>query len=464
MSQMESGSEVGQSAEDMSQEVESTGAMKKHIQGEPGLAPIVAVQFLYMLALAISASNFPFIWTTLPWSGGEEVRGATLSTFGVFANASAEFLSASLVGVMSDRYGRKPFLIVSCVGQIIDFTTAGLAAKSPWGGLPAISAHAQPSLWMLSARVIAGLCGNLTIFTKAYMGDVSTAETGSRNFALLFACICSSFLVGMPLGGLLSKMGLGVPMFAASALNLVNMFVIGFWLQESLRPEHRTPIVWRKANPVGALQFLLSTRFLLLFGAMTFLDQFSLNLLHSVFFQYCKIVFGVEKGASISLIITFAVVSIMSLVVMRSPWFLKRYGELFIVRLGYFLTCAAFACLAVVSYTKVFLLMFPCVMILAMGMVSGPVQTAIATRCVGDDQQGALQAANGSLDVIGKMVSAGLVTGLFQPIMQINQPGIIWWVACLTATGGVWSACSLHRFLPATFTAFPSPHSDAPEP
>lgn len=436
----------------------------KETTGLKSIAPIFAVQFMFMLALALSASNFPFIWTTLPWSRGSEVRGATLSTFGVFANAFAEFLSAAFLGVLSDRYGRKPFLILSCLGQIIDFTTAGMATEGAVHGVPKIAAAARPALCMLSARLLAGFCGNLTIFTKAYLGDVSTAKTSSRNFALLFVSVGGSFLLGMPLGGFLSRRSMRLPMMVAALLNLVNMLLIIFTVKESLRPENRTQVVWRKANPVGALQFLLSTRFLLLFGVMTFLDQFALSLLHHVFFQYCKIVFDVPKRSSIILIMVFAVVSIFSVVLIQSPRVLKRYGEISILRVGYVLTCVAFACLALVSYTKLFMLLFPCMLILAMGAVSGPVQNAIATRCVGDNEQGILQAANGSLDVVGKMVSAGMVSVLFQPIMSINQPAIIWWIASVLAMAGVWAAFNLHRYLPATFQAFPSSKDVAGEP
>jgi len=460
-----------ESVSEISEEMDNAGAGKTHAAEkesmEPwSIAPILLVQFLYMLALAMSAPNYPFIWTTMPYASGDEVKGATLSLFGVFSNAFAEFLSASLLGVMSDRYGRKPFLLLSCLGQVIDFTTAGLAVQglNEMGvHLPTITAHLKPVCWMLSARVIAGLCGNLTIFTKAYVGDVSTAETSSKHFALLFACVISSVLVGMPLGGVLSRRSLRAPMMAASALNLMNMILVCF-LRESLKPEHRTPVVWRRANPVGVLQFLLSSRFLLFFGIMTFMDQFSISLIHNVFFQYCKIVFEVEKRSSIMLIITFCLASIISLVLIQCPMILRRCGEITIVRAGYSLTCAAFACLALVSYTRLFLLMFPCMILLAVGAVSGPVQTAIATRCVTDSEQGTLQAANGSLDVIGKMASAGLVSVLFQPVMKIDQPGIIWWTACLTALGGVWIAFNLHRFLPPTFKAFPSSLPDASEP
>merc|ERR1712150_266652 len=96
-------------------------------------------------------------------------------------------------------------------------------------------------------------------------------------------------------------------------------------------------------------------------------------------------------------------------------------------------------------------LMYPCAVLLAVGQISGPTQTGIATRCVSVEEQGTLQAANGSLDVIGKMASAGLVAVLFKPVVNIGQPGAIWWIGSGTLLGGIWIAFNLKRCLPPTF-------------
>merc|ERR1712187_168595 len=105
-------------------------------------------------------------------------------------------------------------------------------------------------------------------------------------------------------------------------------------------------------------------------------------------------------------------------------------GEIFTVKLGYSISCVTFASFAIVSYMPFFELMYACAILLACGQISSPTQTGIAIRCISESEQGTFQAANGALDVLGKIVSAALVAATFKPLTRIGQPGVIWWIAC----------------------------------
>lgn len=416
------------------------------------IVPIVAVQFLYMVGLAMTVPVFPFIWTSTPMASGDDVRGATLHANGIFINAAAEFFSASFLGVLSDRFGRRPFLALASLGQVIDFAVAALATprlrdmfEDTWGHL-----SEQPALYMVIARTLAGLLGNLTIFAKASVADLNIAESSTRNFAFLAASIGLGFIIGTPVGGILAKrFGLHVPMTIASCLNGLSIIII-WHIPEPLLAKNRRPVVWLKANPFGVLSFLRSSRFLKFFAAMALLDQFSLSLVTTLMVPYSVTVFGVDKSVVTTLVLAFGVTQ-LGLFALFLRRIVMTFGEIAVMQAGYIVSWASYVALAVISYMGVFPLMYVACILLGVGTISGPTQTAIASRCVEKSEQGVLQAANGSLDVVGKMLASGLVSLTFKPLVHAGQPGVIWWIASLVLLPGVAIALRVLQLLPPGF-------------
>ncbi|QJB31734.1 TCR/Tet family MFS transporter [Chitinophaga oryzae] len=156
--------------------------------------------------------------------------------------AITQFLFAPVIGNLSDRYGRRPVLLLSLLGFGIDYIILALA---PHYG------------WLFIGRVIAGITGASFTTATAYIADVSTDETSkAKNFGLIGAAFGLGFVLGPALGALLATWGIRAPFYAAAALCLLNCLYGYFLLPESLAKENRRPFEWKRANPFGSLKFL----------------------------------------------------------------------------------------------------------------------------------------------------------------------------------------------------------------
>src|SRR6478752_6270216 len=154
------------------------------------------------------------------------------------ANAIMQFVCAPILGNLSDKYGRRPVLLLSLLGFGIDYLFLALAPS--YG-------------WLFVGRIIAGITGASFTTASAYIADVSTNETRAKNFGLLGAAFGLGFIIGPAAGGLLAHYGLRVPFFVAAACCLLNALYGYFVLPESLSKENRRKFEWRRANPVGSL-------------------------------------------------------------------------------------------------------------------------------------------------------------------------------------------------------------------
>ncbi|RPD39848.1 TCR/Tet family MFS transporter [Chitinophaga barathri] len=156
--------------------------------------------------------------------------------------AIMQFVFAPVVGNLSDRYGRRPVLLLSLLGFGIDYIILALA---PTYG------------WLFVGRVIAGITGASFTTASAYIADVSTDETSkAKNFGLIGAAFGLGFVLGPALGALLANWGIRAPFYAAAVLCLVNCLYGYFILPESLSKENRRAFSWERANPLGSLLFL----------------------------------------------------------------------------------------------------------------------------------------------------------------------------------------------------------------
>lgn len=177
----------------------------------------------------------------------QELTGGTISDaskYGgwlMFAYASTQFFFASVLGNLSDRYGRRPVLLLSLLGFSINYVLMGLA--------PTI-------LWLFFGRLVAGITGASHTVAAAYIADVSPAHKRAQNFGLLGAAFGLGFVIGPVLGGLLGQYGPRIPFFAAAALSLLNVIYGYLVVPESLAKENRRPFNWKKANPVGSFRHI----------------------------------------------------------------------------------------------------------------------------------------------------------------------------------------------------------------
>jgi MFS transporter, DHA1 family, tetracycline resistance protein len=155
-----------------------------------------------------------------------------------FAFSLANFFGAPLLGALSDRYGRRPVLLLGFCGLALNFFATALATQ----------------LWMLIAvRLVGGAMQANAAVANAYVADITPAEDRARRFGLLGAMFGIGFIVGPVMGGLLGGIDLRLPFFAAGALALLNLLYGYFVLPESLPPSKRRSVTWSSVNPIAAL-------------------------------------------------------------------------------------------------------------------------------------------------------------------------------------------------------------------
>jgi len=159
----------------------------------------------------------------------------------LFVFAITQFLFAPVIGNLSDKYGRRPILLLSLFGFGIDYIILALAPS--YG-------------WLFIGRVIAGFTGASFTTATAYIADISDETTRAKNFGMIGAAFGLGFVLGPALGGLLANWGLRAPFYAAAVLCLLNCLYGYFFLPESLSKENRRPFDWKRANPLGSLKFL----------------------------------------------------------------------------------------------------------------------------------------------------------------------------------------------------------------
>ncbi len=158
-----------------------------------------------------------------------------------FLYASMQFLFAPLIGSLSDKYGRRPVLLISLLGFGLDYLFLAFA----------------PSIfWLFVGRTISGITGASITTASAYMADISDDSNRAQNFGMIGAAFGIGFIIGPMLGGFLGEIGPRLPFIVAASLALLNVIYGYFVLPESLPVENRRSFDWKRANPLGALVHL----------------------------------------------------------------------------------------------------------------------------------------------------------------------------------------------------------------
>jgi MFS transporter, DHA1 family, tetracycline resistance protein len=199
--------------------------------------------------------------------------------FGVFGTAWAlmQFVFSPILGGLSDRFGRRPVVLLSNFGLGLDYILMALA----------------PSLvWLFIGRVISGVTSASMSTAFAYIADVTPPERRAAVFGKVGAAFGAGFILGPAIGGLLGGLDPRLPFWAAAALSLANAFYGLSILPESLPHDRRTPFRWKNANPIGALQLLLSDRVLAGLSVVNFIAQLAHVVLPSTFVLYATYRYG----------------------------------------------------------------------------------------------------------------------------------------------------------------------------
>ncbi len=311
-----------------------------------------------------------------------------------FAYAGMQFLFASVLGGLSDRFGRRPIILFSLLGFSVNFMIQALA----------------PSIfWLFVGRIFSGVTGASVTTASAYIADVSTDEDRAKNFGLVGAAFGVGFIVGPVLGGLLGHYGARVPFYAAAALCLINFLYGWFVLPESLAPEHRRPFNWRRANPVGSLiQLRRHPEIIGLVSALVFVYIAS----HAVqanwtFFTMYKFGWN-EQLVGISLGVSGLMAALVQGYLIRLVQ--PRLGNERTIIYGLSLYAVGLLLFAFASQSW---MMFAFLVPYGLGGIAGPALQAVISTQVPRGEQGELQGALASLISLTAIVGPPLMTNTF---------------------------------------------------
>ena len=338
------------------------------------------------------------------FAGGETASAAEWNMMFGAVWGLMQFFFGPILGVLSDRIGRRPVLLISFLGLAFDFLFLVFA----------------PSLmWLFVARIVNGMTAASFSTANAYVADVTPPEQRARFFGFMGASFGFGFLIGPVLGGLLAgpfmeslvgDFAIRLPFAVAGALALLNFLYGLFVLPESLPPEKRSArFDWRRANPVGSLRFLQEQGRLVGLASVGFLFQIAHNVLPAVFVLYTGYRYHWDiQTISLTMFLTGGLGVIMQTLVVGPV--VRRVGERGALLIG----CAG-AALGFLAYglAPTGLLYLAAAPVFALSNLLGPGLQGLMSRRVGPEAQGRLQGANQSLSGIATIIGPFVFGGSF---------------------------------------------------
>ena len=369
-----------------------------------------AVIFIF-ITVVIDVLGFGIIIPVLPklvqqFMGGDAAKGATM--FGLFGTVWAlmQFFFSPLLGAVSDRFGRRPVILISCFGLGLDYIVMALA--------PNIG-------WLLFGRILSGICASSFTTAGAYIADVSPPEKRAAGYGMLGAAFGVGFVLGPALGGLLGNIDPRLPFWGAAALALINASYGLLVLPESLPPEKRDVFSWKRANPLGSLKLLRSHPDLLGLASINLLFQVSHCVLPSMFVLYTSYRYGWDTR---TVGLTLMAVGVLSIVVqggLVKPA-VQRLGERGSLYTGLIFGIVGFVGFAVAPTP--FWLWAALPVFSLMGLFGPGLQSLMSLR-VAAHEQGKLQGANGSITSIAGLIGPGLFTLSFAHFIDKDRPWLL---------------------------------------
>lgn len=367
-----------------------------------------SLSFIFF-TIAIDATGFGIIMPSLP----DVIRrfmtdeAAISQTYGYFIAVYAlmQFLSSPFLGSLSDRFGRRPILLISLAGGAVDYFIMALA-------------NSLPILFI--GRLIAGISGASFTVASAYIADISTDENRSQNFGIMGAGFGIGFIAGPAIGGILGSYGPQYPFIAAGLFNLLNFLFGLFVLPESLPPERRGKVDLKALNPFRAFHALAAIPAIRTLVFVYACLQLAGQTHPSIWTLYTEHRYG-WSAAEVGL--SLAAVGLLSALSqgLLTGWLVKMWGENRVLVVGVFGegVCFLLFGLADQGYYVYFILLLS-----SLFWSSQPALQSLVSREVEPQKQGELQGTLMSITALMAIINPLLVTTLFS--LTSNRSGAVY--------------------------------------
>lgn len=372
-------------------------------KGNASISFIFLTILIDVIGLGIIIPVLPTLIESLNGDGLSEA--SKIGGWLIFSFAIMQFFFAPVLGVISDRVGRKPVLLVALLGLGLDYL---------------LHAFAPSLFWLFVGRVLAGLCGASVTVATAYIADISTPEKKAQNFGVIGAAFGLGFIIGPVIGGIAGEYSVQLPFLIAAALSFVN-FLYGFFLiPESLDKSNRRAINWKKANPVGSFHMLTKSQVVVSLCVAFFLLYLAGYAVQSTWAFYGMFKFDwSESMVGYSLALVGVVVAIVQgfLVKHSVGW----WGEKRTIYIGFFCWLTG---LLLFAFANSSWLLFVSVIPYCCGGIATPTLQGVVSNQYDKSQQGELQGALTSLISLTAILGPVFMTNVFSYFTTEEAPFI----------------------------------------
>lgn len=332
------------------------------------------------------------------------------------AFAGMQFLFSPVLGEISDRFGRRPILLIALLGLSIDYL---------------IHAWAPTIIWLFLGRFLAGITGASFTVASAYIADISTKENKAKNFGLIGAAFGIGFIIGPGIGGFFGEIDIRLPFYIAAALTFANFLFGWFFVPESLAPENRRKINVMKMVPGVSLVALRNYKGLLLLISAFFLANLAGQALPSTWSYY-----GIERyhwnprQIGISLMVVGLLVAIVQGFLVGV--LVKKFGKRKVITFGFLLwTIGMFLFSFATEPWMLYAFLIP----YALGGIAGPTVQGVISNQVSDKEQGILQGSITGLvsitAILGQLIFSPVFYFFIRPEGSIYFPGASYTLAAI---------------------------------
>ncbi len=367
-----------------------------------------------VIGIGIIIPVFPSLIEELTGQGLSEASawgGALMVSF-----ALMQFLFSPVLGELSDKYGRRPILLISLFGLSIDYV---------------LHAFAPTIFWLFIGRILAGICGASFTTANAYIADISSPEEKAKNFGLMGAAFGLGFIIGPAIGGIFGNMDVRLPFFLAAGITFLNFLFGYFFVPESLEKNMRREPEFKRTLPGVSLAKLSKFGGLGLLFIGLFLENIAGQALPAIWSFFTMEVYDWNEAqvgwslAFIGILVAIVQGGLIGVAV-------KKFGERNVILYGFVLwTFGMFMFAFAVKSWMLYAFMIPYVL----GGVAGPTLQGLISNSVSEKEQGNLQGAIASMISITTIIGPAIATSLFyiftSDTLDIYFPGASYLAAAL---------------------------------